>query len=92
MFLAYIFIVCIIAFCMCRADKKAAIKNKKRISERALITVSWIGGAAGMLAGMFAFSHKTKHAKFVVGVPLIIILWAVGLCLLTRFFDVSIIF
>lgn len=33
-----------------------------------------IGGSVAMLAAMRIVRHKTKHAKFMVGIPVIIIL------------------
>jgi len=55
-------------------DKKRAIKNQWRISEKALIGISIIGGSIGMLAGMSTFRHKTKHKKFTIGIPIILII------------------
>ena len=37
------------------------------------MTLSFIGGSIGMLLGMHTFRHKTKHKKFTIGVPLILI-------------------
>ena len=72
----YITAVCIIAFVMCVYDKSAAIKKRRRISERTLFTVSIIGGAAGMLAGMLLVRHKTKHWYFMLFIPLLVVLHA----------------
>ena len=33
-----------------------------------------IGGSIGALAGMYTFRHKTKHPKFTIGVPVILVL------------------
>lgn len=65
------------------ADKFFAKKGMRRISEKALILVAAIGGAFGAYAGMELFRHKTKHTKFVVGVP---ILMAVHLGMLVYLF------
>ena len=32
-----------------------------------------LGGSVGALLGMFVFHHKTKHKKFLIGVPLILL-------------------
>lgn len=53
-------------------DKQKAKKHQWRISEDTLIGVSIIGGGIGTLWGMHVFRHKTKHAKFTIGIPLII--------------------
>ena len=58
-------------FCMMAADKRKAQMSKSRIRERTLFAVSWLGGSAGVYAGIFAFRHKTKHRAFTVGIPFI---------------------
>ena len=55
-------------------DKRAARRKKWRISERTLLTVSLLGGAAAMLITMCLIRHKTRHAKFMVGIPVILLL------------------
>lgn len=72
----YIAIVNVVAFAMCGIDKRKAVKHKWRISESALLIVSFIGGSLGMLVGMQLFRHKTKHKKFTVTVPVFFILHA----------------
>ena len=57
------------------ADKRLAIKGKRRISEK-LLWVIGIYGAAGSYAAMKAVRHKTKHKNFMVGMPFLIILHA----------------
>lgn len=54
-------------------DKKKAIKNSYRIPEKNLFFICIIGGSLGVLMGMYKFHHKTKHNKFIYGVPLLII-------------------
>ncbi len=54
-------------------DKKKAEKGKWRIPEKTLFAVAILGGAAGSIAGMKVFRHKTKHNKFTVGMPLILV-------------------
>jgi len=57
-------------------DKHSARKDSRRISERMLLFVSAIGGSVAMLVAMHLIRHKTKHAKFMIGIPIIIILQA----------------
>lgn len=57
-------------------DKRLAIKGKRRISEKLLWVIGIYGGAAGSYAAMKAVRHKTKHKKFMVGMPFLIILHA----------------
>ena len=55
-------------------DKHKAINKKYRISEKNLFLICLMGGSLGLLTGMYKFHHKTKHNKFVYGIPLILIL------------------
>ena len=70
--LIYILLINIAGFIMMGSDKKRARKGVYRISEKALFTVSIIGGSAGTWTGMYFFRHKTRHWYFVVFIPLII--------------------
>lgn len=56
------------------ADKYKARKKLWRIPEATLMGVAVIGGSVGALAGMYTFRHKTKHPKFTIGVPLILLM------------------
>jgi uncharacterized membrane protein YsdA (DUF1294 family) len=55
------------------ADKLKAKQNARRIRESTLIGISLLGGSFGAIIGMLAFRHKTKHLKFYLGLPLILI-------------------
>jgi len=55
-------------------DKRAARSGSHRIKERTLLLVSVIGGSVAMFVSMRVIRHKTKHAKFMIGIPVIIIL------------------
>ncbi len=79
MIIPYYVFINIIAFAMYGADKYFAKKDMWRISEKALLGIAAIGGAFGAFLGMETFRHKTKHAKFIVLVP---VLMAVHLGLL----------
>ena len=61
----------LIAISACGADKYFAQKKMWRIPEKSLIAVCILGGAVGMLIGMFVFNHKRRKPKFYIGVPLI---------------------
>jgi uncharacterized membrane protein YsdA (DUF1294 family) len=64
----------LITFGLYGLDKLKAGTKQWRISERTLILVAVLMGALGAFLGMQVFRHKTKHAKFVIGVPLCLIL------------------
>ncbi|MCC0679394.1 DUF1294 domain-containing protein [Clostridioides sp. ES-S-0005-03] len=70
----YFIIINIIGLSSMYIDKKKAIKNKWRIKETTLLAIAIIGGSIGSIIGMYSFRHKTKHIKFTLGIPFIILL------------------
>lgn len=74
MWIPYLILVNAAAFLLMLVDKQKAKKKKWRIPEATLMGVAALGGSVGALAGMYAFRHKTKHTKFTVGIPVILIL------------------
>lgn len=72
-YLAAINITAVVAAC---ADKRRAIRGRWRIPERTLLLLGFFGGAAGELLAMLLIRHKTKHAKFMVLLPLFCLLHA----------------
>ena len=73
-FLFYFLAVSVIAMLVTAIDKAAAIKQKRRIRERTLFVWALLGGSVSMYLTMIGIRHKTKHLKFMLGIPLIIIL------------------
>lgn len=73
-FIAYLVLINIAAFIIYGADKHKAKKGQWRIPEKTLIGVAVLGGSIGAVMGMRLFSHKTKHPKFYIGIPVIILL------------------
>ena len=63
-----------VVFLIYGIDKYRAVKNKWRISEKALIACALLMGGIGAKSGMEAFRHKTKKPLFKYGVPVIIAL------------------
>lgn len=55
-------------------DKRKAMKHQWRVKERTLFAISVAGGSIGAILGMYIFRHKTKHAKFLFGLPGILII------------------
>lgn len=70
----YLLIINIISFALMGIDKERAKSRRWRIKEKNLFLVAFIGGSMGSILGMQFFRHKTKHIKFTVGMPLILVL------------------
>lgn len=62
----YYVLVNIVLFGLFFVDKRKAIKNKWRISERTLLVVGLLGGGAGGLASMKLTHHKTRKTYFYI--------------------------
>ena len=71
---AYFIFVSLWAICLTIYDKRAARKSLWRVKERTLLLVAIIGGSVAMILTMRMIRHKTQHAKFTVGIPVIIVL------------------
>jgi uncharacterized membrane protein YsdA (DUF1294 family) len=73
----YLILISLISVTITCYDKFASKKLKKhRTPEAILLLLSVFGGSAAMLITMLLIRHKTKHNKFMIGIPLIIILQA----------------
>ena len=72
-FFLYLLLINAAAFVLMLVDKIKAKKNRWRIPERTLIGSAVLGGSIGAIMGMYTFRHKTRHLKFTLGVPAILI-------------------
>ena len=70
---AYLIVINLCSFIMMRLDKGYARASKRRIPEKTFVMISVFGGAVGVILGTYAFRHKTKHLKFTVFIPFILI-------------------
>ncbi len=79
----YLIVVSLIAVILTVYDKLASKrkskkgkkkKKKRRVPEKVLWVVAVIGGAAAEYITMKLIRHKTKHKKFMRGLPVIIII------------------
>ena len=73
MIILYYAVINIVAFAMYGADKYFAKKDMWRIPEKALLGVAAFGGAFGAFFGMELFRHKTKHIKFKLLIPVLMV-------------------
>ena len=68
------FIFNILTFSLYGIDKRKAIKRQWRISERMLLAFALLGGSIGAILAMMIFHHKTKHWKFIILIPLFLMI------------------
>ena len=70
----------LISFLVTVYDKWAAKHNPRhRTRENTLLLLSLLGGSVAMFATMLTIRHKTKHLKFMLGIPAIMILQAAAI-------------
>ena len=84
-FIYYLLVVNLLTFLVYGMDKLLAKMQKWRISEKILLGFAAFGGSVGAFAGMRCFHHKTRKAKFYIGVPVIFLLQC-ALLIYLRFF------
>lgn len=70
----YLLLLNLLGFVLMGTDKKRARNNQWRIPEKTLFMVAILGGSLGSLLGMKYFRHKTKHNKFIFGMPAVLII------------------
>jgi uncharacterized membrane protein YsdA (DUF1294 family) len=70
--LTYLGIVNLTGAVLAVVDKRSAIRRKRRIPERRFFALAWLGGGPGIYAGCLLSRHKTRHRRFMLGIPLIV--------------------
>ena len=69
----YLILINLIAVIVTIYDKLCAVKRRWRIKESTLLLLSALGGSISMYITMLLIRHKTRHIKFMLGIPLILI-------------------
>lgn len=70
----YLLAINILGFILMGVDKWKARSRKWRIPEASLFLVAILGGSVGSIIGIYTFRHKTKHKKFTIGMPAILVI------------------
>ncbi|MBR7133274.1 MAG: DUF1294 domain-containing protein [Clostridia bacterium] len=69
----YLLLISIWSVIVCVFDKHRARVGGRRVREKTLLLLSALGGGAAMYCTMRIIRHKTRHNKFMIGIPLIIV-------------------
>ena len=78
----YLILINAAALLFMLTDKLRARQNRWRISEATLMGIAAAGGSLGAFLGMKLFRHKTRHPKFVFGIPALLALHTILLVLI----------
>ena len=82
--LGYFCLISLIAATVTVVDKvRAPDPSKRRVPENTLLLLSALGGSVAMYITMLMIRHKTRHSKFMIGIPIIILFQAVVLLYLS---------
>ena len=73
--LLWLIVISAISVIVCVYDKIISKKDRVelRIPEKVLLILSALGGSLAMYITMQIIHHKTKHKKFMIGIPVIMI-------------------
>lgn len=66
-------VISLISIFVTISDKLKAKRGKWRVPEAVLMLLSAVGGSFAMYVTMHLIRHKTKHKKFMVGIPIIMV-------------------
>ncbi|MBQ9841674.1 MAG: DUF1294 domain-containing protein [Clostridia bacterium] len=72
--LLYLAVVSGVGMVLTFVDKHRARCDIERLSEDTLMLWAGLGGAAAMLLTMLSIRHKTRHIKFMLGLPIMILI------------------
>ncbi|MFD1136714.1 DUF1294 domain-containing protein [Paenibacillus urinalis] len=67
----------VVAYLVMSEDKRRAQKRRDRVPEKTLFLLAAIGGSLGILIAMYRKRHKTRHASFTIGVPVLLFVNAI---------------
>ena len=81
----YLILINLIAVIVTIYDKLCAVKRRWRVKESTLLLLSALGGSICMYITMLLIKHKTRHIKFMLGIPLILIIQIIIVFLIWRY-------
>lgn len=73
-FILYFVVVSLLTAIVTAADKYKAKKGSFRISEKTLFILAVLGGSLSEYVTMRLIRHKTLHKRFMIGLPLIMLI------------------
>ena len=84
----YLVFINIISVFITVHDKSSAVARKRRVPERTLFILAALGGSPAMFLTMLTINHKTRKARFMLGIPLIFLAEAAAFIVLRYVFKI----
>lgn len=81
----YIILINLVSALVTIYDKRCAVKKRWRVKESTLLLLSFFGGSVGMHITMLLIRHKTRHLKFMLGIPIVLIFQLVTAFVIWRY-------
>ncbi len=81
----FMVLISVVSVILTAYDKAASKSRKWRIPENILLLFGFFGGATAMYGMMQLIRHKTKHKKFMIGLPVFILLHLAGIIYVVYF-------
>ena len=82
--IGYFCLISLIAATVTVIDKlRAPDPSKRRVPENTLLLLAALGGSVAMYITMLMIRHKTRHSKFMIGIPIIVVFQAIVLLYLS---------
>ncbi len=72
-FFIYLLVISLITAFITAKDKLSAKKGRRRTPEALLFFLAFFGGSVAEFVTMKLIRHKTRHKRFMLGLPLIMI-------------------
>ncbi len=69
----YLIVISVLGVFITIYDKNAAVEKRRRISERAFFLMSILGATLPIYFTMRTIHHKTRHKRFMIGLPIIFV-------------------
>lgn len=69
----YLFAINAAALLTMAVDKHRAQTHRWRVRESTMFLEALAGGSPGILMGMYLFRHKTRHKRFTITIPILLL-------------------
>lgn len=79
LFVIYAALISTLSVIVTIMDKVRAVKRQWRVPENTLLILSALGGSLAMYLTMLVIRHKTRHIKFMLGIPIIMLFQGIAL-------------